>query len=640
MPGVILHIDNEIKDLETWGKLLEQSGYQVLPAKDIETASRILEQRRVHLALIDIRLKIQDSGQDISGIVYARNEIFKEIPKLFLTAYKQFDYAVKTLSPDSDGVPYSLGLVIKGEGPDPLLNKLEMAFEEHVKINWDLDIRWNGYSPLGILGRMNPKANLAWVKDRSLELEDLIRKLFCSKISIVIVGFLWIREARCAVEVVDTSKKIHQRYIVICKDREATGNDDHMLSIPGYRAEEHATTQRFSATAWQIVTNELEEEIKTLAQIIPWQSSTVNVKFIDTMFQNVLQATLNANEMRRAQEYVDYLLGEESQFKRSSPLTAEFKNNIETIITEAEDRQAISKKVFARSLLSIEKLSSNTFPLMLTPEEIPFCISIAEMDPGTICVNRNIIWPSDPSHNVIAPVWHMFVSLEVFIRRNQVIYNSIRNILDLEATLLKIDTLKGAIHPNEVERQYRSFAQIIQAIRHNAATLLGPDLLPYLNCLFLIMSSQILEYYPNRKYTNQEIKMIVYLLNVAGLVKDKLFELYKGGSHHTQLHTSYPPLVINTRNDVCLGSQAIQLTDREFAFLSYLYEHAGDVCDRIDILKHAFGIDDPGSADKNGLINANLRRIWEKLEPDPGKQTYLITVRGQGIKLILAPSDP
>ena len=76
-----------------------------------------------------------------------------------------------------------------------------------------------------------------------------------------------------------------------------------------------------------------------------------------------------------------------------------------------------------------------------------------------------------------------------------------------------------------------------------------------------------------------------------------------------------------------------RLTPNEARTLSFLALHANQVWTPDQLCKEAYGFDTcAGSA---ALIKATIRQLRQKIEPDPGRPVYLLTVPGVGYQLIL-----
>ncbi|TEB05690.1 Sensory transduction protein regX3 [Pelotomaculum schinkii] len=74
----------------------------------------------------------------------------------------------------------------------------------------------------------------------------------------------------------------------------------------------------------------------------------------------------------------------------------------------------------------------------------------------------------------------------------------------------------------------------------------------------------------------------------------------------------------------------LMLTAKEFALLEKLYENRGNIVTGDSLCRAAWGDDLYGY--ENTLM-VHIRRLREKIEPEPSSPRYLLTVRGLGYKL-------
>ncbi len=76
--------------------------------------------------------------------------------------------------------------------------------------------------------------------------------------------------------------------------------------------------------------------------------------------------------------------------------------------------------------------------------------------------------------------------------------------------------------------------------------------------------------------------------------------------------------------------EAVALTKTEFLLLCELATHAGSVLSREQLLERVWGYDYLGDG---RLVDAHIRRLRAKIEPEPSEPTLVVTVRGLGYRL-------
>lgn len=81
-----------------------------------------------------------------------------------------------------------------------------------------------------------------------------------------------------------------------------------------------------------------------------------------------------------------------------------------------------------------------------------------------------------------------------------------------------------------------------------------------------------------------------------------------------------------------LDGTEIHLTATEFKLLTELAGANGRVLSREHLLEHVWGYDYFGDG---RLVDVHMRRLRAKVEPDSANPTFILTVRGQGYKLVL-----
>ena len=91
------------------------------------------------------------------------------------------------------------------------------------------------------------------------------------------------------------------------------------------------------------------------------------------------------------------------------------------------------------------------------------------------------------------------------------------------------------------------------------------------------------------------------------------------------------PLRIDVEgHGVELAGQPVDLTPTEFELLLTLARHAGQVLSRERLIEEAMGFD---SAAGERTVDAHVKNLRRKVEPDPANPRYIVTVVGLGYKL-------
>ncbi|MBV9229557.1 MAG: response regulator transcription factor [Chloroflexi bacterium] len=97
-----------------------------------------------------------------------------------------------------------------------------------------------------------------------------------------------------------------------------------------------------------------------------------------------------------------------------------------------------------------------------------------------------------------------------------------------------------------------------------------------------------------------------------------------------------PIRVDSLHNEVTIHGKTCRLTPTEGKLLHFLATNANDVCTSGQIVTHVWGYGGDGDV---GLIKAHIRHLRQKIEPDPGKPRYILTVPGVGYTMVRRPAE-
>ncbi len=88
-----------------------------------------------------------------------------------------------------------------------------------------------------------------------------------------------------------------------------------------------------------------------------------------------------------------------------------------------------------------------------------------------------------------------------------------------------------------------------------------------------------------------------------------------------------------------VGGRDVATPAREFQLLAFLCRHPGRVFSKRQLYRQVWGEEALGEADDN-TVQVHIRRLREKIEPEPGEPRYLLTMRGLGYKLVRPAAGP
>lgn len=97
-----------------------------------------------------------------------------------------------------------------------------------------------------------------------------------------------------------------------------------------------------------------------------------------------------------------------------------------------------------------------------------------------------------------------------------------------------------------------------------------------------------------------------------------------------------PIRVDSLHNEVTIHGKTYRLTPTEGKLLYFLATNANDVCTSGQIVTYVWGYNGDGDV---SLIKAHIRHLRQKIESEPGKPRYILTVPGVGYTLVRKPAD-
>lgn len=97
-----------------------------------------------------------------------------------------------------------------------------------------------------------------------------------------------------------------------------------------------------------------------------------------------------------------------------------------------------------------------------------------------------------------------------------------------------------------------------------------------------------------------------------------------------------PICVDSSHNKVTACGRTFRLTPTENKLLHLLAMNVNNVCTAEQIVTHIWGYNGDG---ETTLIKAHIRHLREKIEPNPGRPRYILTVPGTGYTLVHSAAE-
>mgnify|MGYP001065743686 FL=1 len=648
----ILLADNLAKALETRAEFLQKAGYRVIKAGTYDDALHHLCDSWVHLAVLDMRLVDDDDTEDESGLELAEDERFRAIPKIILTGFPTYASVREALTPFSDGTPKAVAFLAKEEGLDALLEAIASAFRNHVRRDRDLKIVWNQPPALSfhhMAAVFEPGGDPANLPARLAELEDLLRKLFYGVGQITLLGTAWQRPGRLALEVLAYYPNDEARYLVTCGEaggilaEYARTPQITLQGQPNLHPLLKAETHRYAALAWQFPAADVD--VQSFERFFLENGERKVSTALEQLFQSTLapwhaQTPPSQAETGLAQAYRQRL----TDAQALTPASLE--QLIPTLSRAASAARlplvtATAQQISYHFPSGLVRSFANPAPY-LEPGRLPdpparlgICLNSLAVD--TLLVSRaGQPWVTDFSCLGPAPRWNDFVALETAIRFNLIPSSDLLALHSMELQLLALDSLSDSFPLSNVELECKPAVNAILAIRRQATERIGTDSLPYHLGLFFHTLQGCT---PELLLIRQPKKVLAGLLHrlmFAGMLAEKIASLAAPGSADSPQPAG---IAIDEKNHtVTVDGRDVHLTPTEFDLLRYLYGRAGELCRREEIAQAVFGAASASLETVKGQLNTHIDRLRQKIEKDASAPRYLLTVRGQGYRLVITPS--
>ncbi len=657
MTITILMADNQQAFTDVRSAFLENAGYKVIRAYSLAQAERELREAYIHLAILDVRLVNDDDENDISGITLAQSPDFRAIPKIILTAYPSYQTASVIFGQSLAEMPPFVKYLSKKDGPKVMVKAVQQVVEQYVRINFNLDIRWNPKQPLsfpGLVGLIEPGLPPEQLSTRVSEMEDLFRKLFFQSEQATVWQLFWTRKGRGALEVLTYSETGEEQYVVICGTTgamQAEIENDQRIShrlqqTGGLSTLEPVESVHYAIRGRTLPGNQTHtEEIKTLAayfQARPAQTKAV----VENLLHNTLASWLNNERNFEEDRTLAQCYREKFNLTAAAIPGQAFRQKLAGLGRECALR-GLAEIGLQDEEMTIRFPGNRTVRLKdplgpLYDDELAMDIDVmCHRSPGGLDAETVLVdpagntWLSDFSTVDIAPLWDNFAALECSLRFGSADLSNLQSLYEMEKCLLAIKRLSDMPPIDSVDPEYRKLAGILQAVHAQSAGIVDDSLLPYLVSMYFYVIAPLAAFDSANKYTYPEVQVLFYRMMLSGLLAEKINAQKTAPATQDPMPGAPLPLVIKEdSHEVFVGSRQVTLTPTEYKLLRYLYQSAGKVCLRDDIARDVFTEAGKEPVDEESKINTNVRRIRRKIEPDADQPIYLQTIRSTGFKLL------
>jgi len=647
----ILFVDNNPDFANTRAEFLEMAGYLVLKATTLAEAERYLRELWAPLAILDVRLVDDGDEKDLSGLTLARMESCHPITKIVLTSYPAPDLVRELLRLQNNGRPLAVDFLAKEEGPEELVKAVSLAFAEHARINWDLEIDWKARDPFALVNLTEPGLEGEQLLNRAEELEDLFRRLFYEQNQIRIDSLLWRRVGRVALTVFAFAEgKAPESLIVVCGQNapvaeEARRYRNFAPKAPGDLSTvliRSAETTHFAANAYTLAGADLEN-VHSLTELYRTGPEKSFNTALDTLLQKTIAAWYREKRIPEGMKSLSQVYRERLGLVETLMPPGAFEERVQVIVDQTPTLGTRIERAAGKLTIRFNgQLFSypDPTPVLYQPSTIGHPVLLLHMS-GTLsgdsilADNGGRTWLTDFADAGLAPLLWNFVTLEAVIRFDWIDTHKLQWLHDIEQRLVDGEFSKPDMR--DLELPLRKPARAIQVIRRLASQTVGKDPLQYHLGLLFHAASRIADFNPASRLLPNELTRLTHALMAAAMICNRIAQ----GKQAAALPAA--PDVAGIRIDklnyaVWVDGMRKSLRGQSYELLCYLHDHSDHLCARREIVEQVFHQKyDETDQTQLGRLNTAIRRLREKIEDDPDHPRYLLTEPGGGYRLITQP---
>lgn len=645
----ILIADNVESVAKTYAEYLGLYGYQVQWVSTPEECQRVLEEERIHLAILDLRMRDDSDEKDISGLTLAQQSN-PRIPKIILTAFPSWEMVRESLRLGENGLPPAVDFASKLKGLPVFLQGVQKVFAQNVRINWDLKIEWKARDHFSLARLIEPELADDQLPDRADELEDLFRKLYMHSERIKVDELLWQNRNRVALKVFSFAKdKTPEAMLVVCGRNEeivAEGRNyqDHAPKSPKAnetRLQLTAETTRFAANVYALAGCDFEQ-VQPLDDLYRTDSGRTFTAALTSLCEQTLADWRQGQENRvlADRQTLDELYRAKLHLS-SAQLDQE---NL------AERMRLMERRVAVLGMKIEEQKNSFTMHINGSSFSYPDPAQMVYRPTATgqpvllinspgLLLGDNVltdsarqVWLTNFAGAGLSPVFWNYTALEAAIRYDRAEASFLSQLWELEVCL--IEESFGKFRPGDFDPMIRKPLRAIQELRRLALGEGPPDLSAYHLGMFYQAISRLVQFPNLSQLTKTELIRLAHLLLSTAMTAKLLAQ------EHKIIRMSSSPvtgLQLGEENfSVLVDGSRVRLTEQGFKLLRYLYEHANQLCTRRQIVEQVFGYSfDENDESQEALVNTAISRLRSEIEPDIKHPRFIRNERGRGYRLLV-----
>lgn len=645
--GIVMLADNDRRFLKHRADLLRTAGFKVVTAGSLEEAERILGEGYIHVAILDVRLVSDEDTQDVSGLILAKRSEFRTIPKILLTGFPSYETVRDAMSGDEEGVPPAVDFVWKHEEAAAMVKAVHKSFSLHVQLDEQLVIRFGKSEPVSfsnLASWLDPSLSGERLSHHTAVLEKLFGQLFYKKSEIRIGRSLWKYEGRAALIVYSyTQGRPIQAQVVVCGQSasvvtEATRYKEFAPEAPGASGTvlvKTVETQHFAANVYALAGTKIDN-VHTLTESyhkLPERTFKVS---LEHLFDHTLAPWQSERSVAGEGRSLGSLYRELLGLGDGAEATAEMRKRVGALarqlprlgVTLEEGPSAITLHIGARSF---------TYPhpgSRLCSDSAHECPPLLANTPGDLS-GENILadaegrtWLSQFAQAGPKPLLWNYTALETVVRFDWVESDNIVELHQLEVALT--DPAFTSIKTEDVEQRLRKPLRVIGEIRRHARRAAGPAWREYQLGLYYHAARRLISLEASPHMTDNELVKVVHVVMAQAMICDSLKPKGAHAPAAAGIHIDYAD------HAVTVDGRSVHLSPQSYDLLLYFHGRNGQLCTRKEIFERVFTPEtyDAGDDCQERKLNTSITRLRKKIEENPDKPRYLVTIQGVGYKLV------